>query len=165
MFKCNCYCQDNRNICYAVGQKAYLSTLTLCIRCINPTFARSWRIHLMGRVKQKKAPSNTRNMRWLRSSCECAKYQPGLCSPFMQSKESNDSVSGQWRPWSDCADAQADLGLRCPHMPEGTFSHGTAHIWACACRNKLPGPIWRQRPRSSCAEMQQDLCWSITSGN
>ena len=26
----------------------------------------------------------------------------------------NNSVSGQWRPWSDCADAQADLGLRCP---------------------------------------------------
>ena len=27
--------------------------------------------------------------------------------------------------WSDCADAQAGLGLRCPHMPEDTFSHGT----------------------------------------
>ena len=26
--------------------------------------------------------------------------------------------SGQWRPWSDCADAQADLGLRYPHMHE-----------------------------------------------
>ena len=32
-------------------------------------------------------------------------------------------VSGQW-PWSDCADAQADLGLRCPHRPEETFSPG-----------------------------------------
>ena len=27
-------------------------------------------------------------------------------------------------------DAQADLGLRCPHMPEGTLSHGAAHLMA-----------------------------------
>ena len=25
-------------------------------------------------------------------------------------------------------DAQADLGLRCPHMPEDTFSHGIAQL-------------------------------------
>ena len=39
---------------------------------------------------------------------------------------------------SECSDqtardAQADLGLRCPHMPEDTFSNDTAHImniWA-----------------------------------
>ena len=24
--------------------------------------------------------------------------------------------------------AQADLGLRCPHMPEDTFSHAAAHL-------------------------------------
>ena len=28
---------------------------------------------------------------------------------------------GQWRFWSDCANAQADLNLRWPHMSEGTF--------------------------------------------
>ena len=27
-----------------------------------------------------------------------------------------DSVCGLWRPWSDCASAQSDQGLRCPHM-------------------------------------------------
>ena len=58
------------------------------------------------------------------SPCACAKYHPGLCSPFIHSVVLNDSSSGQWRPWSDCADAQADLGLRCPHMPEDTFSQG-----------------------------------------
>ena len=26
------------------------------------------------------------------------------------------------------AGAQAELGIRCPHMPEDTFSHGAAHI-------------------------------------
>ena len=39
-----------------------------------------------------------------------------------------DSVSGQRRPCSDCADAQADLGLRWPHMPKDAFSHGAAHF-------------------------------------
>ena len=30
--------------------------------------------------------------------------------------------------WSDCADAEADLGIRCPYMyaPEDTFSYGLA---------------------------------------
>ena len=47
-----------------------------------------------------------------------------ICSPLIHSIVSNDSVRGKRRPWSDCADAQADLGLRCPHMLEDTFSHG-----------------------------------------
>ena len=64
----------------------------------------------------------------LRSSCTCAKYHPGLCSPFILSVVSNDSVSGQWRPWSDCADAQSDLGLHCLQMPEDTFSYGAAQV-------------------------------------
>ena len=37
------------------------------------------------------------------------------CTPFMLSVISKDSVSRQWRPWSDCMDAQTDLGLCCPH--------------------------------------------------
>ena len=49
-----------------------------------------------------------------------------LLSIDIYSIVSNNSVSGQWRPRSDCADAQSDLGLRCPHMPEDTFSHVTA---------------------------------------
>ena len=53
---------------------------------------------------------------------------PGLCSPFIHSVVSNDSVSGQWRPWSDCADAQADLGLRCPHTPKDIFSQSAAQM-------------------------------------
>ena len=53
---------------------------------------------------------------------------PGLCSPFIHSIVSNDSVSGQWRPWSDCADEQADLGFHCPHIPKDTFSRGVAQL-------------------------------------
>ena len=50
-------------------------------------------------------------------------------SPFIHSVVSNNSFNGQRRPWSDCADAQADRGLRCPHMPEDTFSHDAADIY------------------------------------
>ena len=63
-----------------------------------------------------------------RSSCAWTEYYLGLCSAFIHSVVSIDSVCWQWRPWSDCMDAQADLGLNCSHMPEDTFSHGLAHI-------------------------------------
>ena len=55
-------------------------------------------------------------------------YHPDLCSPLINSIVSNDSCSGQRRPWSVCADAQSDLGHRCLHMPEGTVSHGATHM-------------------------------------
>ena len=48
-----------------------------------------------------------------------------LSSPFIHSKVSTDSISVQWRPWSDCTNVQADLGLRCLLMPEDTFSHSS----------------------------------------
>ena len=53
--------------------------------------------------------------RW---SCACANYHPGFCPPFIHSILSNDCVSGQWRPWSDCASAQSDLGLRRLHKTQ-----------------------------------------------
>ena len=49
-----------------------------------------------------------------------------LCSPFIYSVVSIESVSRQWRPWSDCTGVQADLGLRCLHMPKNTFFFCTA---------------------------------------
>ena len=47
---------------------------------------------------------------------------------FIHSVASNDSVSGHGRPRSDCVDAQAGLGLRCPHMSEDTFSRGAVKM-------------------------------------
>ena len=44
--------------------------------------------------------SNMRIIRRSRSSCACAKSHPGLYSPFIYFEVSNDSVSGQWWPWS-----------------------------------------------------------------
>ena len=55
-----------------------------------------------------------------RSCYVCTKYHIGI-SPFMHSLVSNDSDSRQWRPWSDCTDVQADLGLHCLHVPGDMF--------------------------------------------
>ena len=68
------------------------------------------------------------------------KVSSGLYSPFIHSVVSNDSVSGKRMLWSDCADAQAGLGLRCPHMPEDTFSHGTVQpitSYPCLMNKKI----------------------------
>ena len=35
---------------------------------------------------------------------------------------------GAFKGWWDCADAQADLSLRCLHTPGNMFSHGAAHM-------------------------------------
>ena len=40
------------------------------------------------------------------------------------------SSCGQRRPWSVCADAQADLSLRWAHMSAGTFSYVKAQLYA-----------------------------------
>ena len=40
----------------------------------------------------------------------------GLRCPLTESMDNVVYVDEQRRPWSDCADAQSDLGLRCSHM-------------------------------------------------
>ena len=51
---------------------------------------------------------------------------------------SNNSISGEWRPWSDCVGAQADLSIRCPFILEDTLSHGAAHM----CKNSMKIPVF-----------------------
>ena len=50
-----------------------------------------------------------------------------LCYTSLCSTVPNDSINGQGRSWSDCADTQSDLGLCCPHMPKDTFLNVAAH--------------------------------------
>ena len=80
---------------------------------------------LMGRIKQKSAFDYVQKIQII---LRMRKFHQGLYSLFIHSIVSSESVSGQWKPWLDCADAQADLGLRCPHMPKNTFYHGAANI-------------------------------------
>ena len=84
------------------------------------------------------------------------KVSSGPRSPFIHSVVFNDSVSGQWRPWSDCADAQADLGLRCSHMPEDTLNMArpnfviAVHRWASARQTLQHDLFYQRRPGSEC---------------
>ena len=51
-----------------------------------------------------------------------SKVSSGPFSPFIHSVVSNYSVSGQWRPWSDCPPTQSDLG------PQNLHMLGWAHV-------------------------------------
>ena len=53
---------------------------------------------------------------------------------MLDSQGYNVSSSGQRRFWSDCADAQANLSVRCAHTPEGTFTHVLVHL-VCRWQN------------------------------
>ena len=88
-----------------------------------------------GSHSSEKVHSNMRNMRRFNSSCACAKYYPGICSPFIHSLVFNDLISGQRRP-----DAQSDLDFRCPHMPEDKVSHGATNF-VVTVRNDAPNPV------------------------
>ena len=46
----------------------------------------------------------------------------GRWSPLIYLISSNDFVSGQPRPWSECADVQADLSLHCPYAWRHVFA-------------------------------------------
>ena len=67
------------------------------------------------------------------SSHACANTDTDLCSSLIHSIVSYNSVSGQRRPWSDCANAQADLGLCCPHLPEDLAHMRTAKAHMNLC--------------------------------
>ena len=65
-----------------------------------------------------------------------AKSHMGICFPLIHSTAPDDSVSGQWKRWSDCVCAQAELGLRYPHVPEDTFSHDVNLYCLQTCKKK-----------------------------
>ena len=68
-------------------------------------------------MSMEKVTSNTRKMCRFSTFCACAKCHPGLCSPFIHSVISNDSVSRRWRPLDSFRqEVQANLGLRCPNL-------------------------------------------------
>ena len=60
----------------------------------------------------------------VKSSCTCTKYHPGLCSPFIHSVISNDSVKGQWLGLDQTALMQRLIRALAKDM----FLHGTAHV-------------------------------------
>ena len=104
-------------------------------------------------------------MRRFRLSCACANYHRSLCSPFVHSLVSNDSVSGQWRPWSDCACAQTDVGLRRPLMPEDTLSHGAAtHVVCGNHKNSTVSFMCSFHHLQHDTDVHKILCYVIKNG-
>ena len=51
-----------------------------------------------------------------------------LVHPSMDSPEAVEGTCDQWRLWSDCVDAQADLSLRWPYKSYCRFCHALAHL-------------------------------------
>ena len=88
---------------------------------------------------------------------------------FIHFVVSNDSVCGERRPRSDCADAQADLGLRSPHMPEDMFSHGTDQIVSIGCTVFHAIQLEEHRHGAQCvhysifAKEKDHLTWTISA--
>ena len=73
-----------------------------------------------------------------------AKVQISMCIPVPCSSTyttvSINSVSGQRRPKSTCANAQADLGLRCPQTAKGSLYIGNSrqsHEQTLHCNDHL----------------------------
>ena len=61
------------------------------------------------------------------------KHPLGLCSLVIHFVVSYDCLSRQWRSWSDCWDAQSDLGFTVHAWPKSTFLLGGL-IWQ---------PVWQ----------------------
>ena len=75
-----------------------------------------------------------------KTSCDITKF---FSRTFTNSRNTDQSAngpihkhigSGQRRSWSDCADAQSDLGLRFPHMHRAGWSGPSLYAYAAeAC--------------------------------
>ena len=74
----------------------------------------------------KKVPSDICKIYRFRLSCACAKYKPSLCSPFIHSAVSNESVSRLY----GC--------LRCSYTHEDTFLYSVVHMMHNAKKAIMP---------------------------
>ena len=95
--------------------------------------------HYLGHSKQKCAFEHAQNAH-IQIHPSNAQFHPGNHLSLIHSIVINDSIRGQQRPRSDCADAQADLGLCCPQTFKAHLSHieMTEGWWWMALCNKAP---------------------------
>ena len=81
----------------------------------------------MGSTKRN-ASLSTSKMQRFRLIPRMLKVSSGHFLSIVTFYSVNGSISRQRRPWSDCTDAQADLGLRCLHTLKDMFLHCAAKI-------------------------------------
>ena len=91
----------------------------------------AYNTNITGPCKRKSTFEHAQNAQ-IQVTLLVAKYHRAFCYPFLHSAVVNDFVREQWRPWTDCADAQADLGLRCPHMSKKRIFAWHGQIYASA---------------------------------
>ena len=123
------------SLSFVVVSSRITFTITFVLECTEWHFAVSLMGWLSGTdlahsqsTKRKGVLEHAQNAQIQISPHAPAKFHSGICFPLIHAVVSNDSVSGQRRPWSDCAGAPSDLGLRLPHMPEDTVSHVAANL-------------------------------------
>ena len=116
--------------------------------CVNPTFelhgscmaltqrllhAKEFAlIALLWATMRENVPSNMYTRRRLKSACAFARSLIRVRYSHMKKLYIlGHPKCVQWRFWSDCAYAQADLNLRCAHMSQSTFSDVEARRCLC----------------------------------
>ena len=123
------------------GRSAHWALMQHCKKCSAPAHisrciivgrlsSYCWRCHKMRKKwPTTYGPRQVKKCLWTRKCADSnnpayeARYHPGLCVPFIHSVISNDSVSGQWRPWSDLR--------RCAGWSEPSLSTYTEkHVFA-----------------------------------
>ena len=99
--------------------------------------------------------SNIYRQRRLKSACA---FTQSLRCPHEETLNHWLSKFAQWRFWSDCANAQADLNLRWAHMSKGTFSDVLANMYIKWSAIWDKGPVLRKqrRPWSAITRTQSD---------
>ena len=81
----------------------------------------------------------------------CTKYHLGIFFPVIHSVESNDSVSGQWRPWSDSTNTPVIL-RRCTLILAFT-------VPICPKPFPIVRPMWQWRSRKEPRWTVKTMIW------
>ena len=115
-------------VCY----RGLIRYIIICANCrviwapffgysLKPIFAYSYMAKLESQ-KQKRS-SGLYGMRIFTVLRMCTDSPGIFSSPWahVQSTVTSDLLSGQWRSWSDCVNAQSDQGLRCSYMPQSSL--------------------------------------------
>ena len=85
---------------------------------------------------REKASLGVHEVYRFKSPCVLTQSHQGLCCLLEHCSVSSGSVNGHRQSWSECVNMQADLGLHCPCLAEGTFCMAqpddpSAHISPC----------------------------------
>ena len=100
----------------------HLIGLKYCLMSFCETYAKQINVRVHWASTWENVPSDVFVQRRLKLACAFSRSDQSLRCPHEETFILGYPKCAQWRFWSDCANAQADLNLRWAHMSEGTFS-------------------------------------------